>query len=85
MTAIGQRPMWWKAPMGSLEIVGIVEGGVRGLMFRPQAQSDPWMTSAGHLTSWNIQIRAVMTIHFVIYNQLLMSVLFMSNCNLNTF
>lgn len=22
-------PMWWKAPMGRLEIVGIVEGGVR--------------------------------------------------------
>lgn len=30
-------------------------------VFRPQVQSDPWMTSAGHLTSWNIQIRAVMT------------------------
>lgn len=27
-----RRPMWWKAPMGRLEIVGIVEGGVHGLL-----------------------------------------------------
>lgn len=56
-----RRPMWWKAPMGRLEIVGIVEGGVCvcSPVFRPQAQSDPLRTSAGRLTSCNTQMRAV--------------------------